>query len=227
MRNADGECICGGNPKDIKHISLRPMAFTISFNPLSKPVQKFDWGMIKEMSPEKIKQLQSVEELEIKQISERAMDDLTGASYRSDDDGWVLCGEILVPPDQCEKKEQDTSGGNDGNNGGDSEGGNGGGSDQTPNDFDGTSGDAPMPPQKAVNSDGDQASGVYSSSSPNGGVDPTNPTNGGCGDDYDYRPNPEEYRNYGSLSAVALKDMSNSNEVDLVLTSMSVDSMSI
>ena len=104
-------------------------------------------------------------------------------------------------------------------------GGNGGGSDTTPNDFDGTSGDAPMPPQKVVNNQGDQAPGGYSSSSPNGGVDPTNPTNGGCGDDYDYRPNPEEYKDYGSLSTVNLKELTGSNEMNLMLDSMSVDTM--
>ena len=54
------------------------MKFTFSFNPQSKTVQKIDWGMSKEISPEKIKQIESVEELEFKQISERAMDDLTG-----------------------------------------------------------------------------------------------------------------------------------------------------
>ena len=197
------------------------MKFTFSFNPQSKTVQKIDWGMNKEISPEKIKQIESVEELEFKQISERAMDDLTGASYRSDGDEWVLCGDLLVPPDQCEKKDQDTSGGNDGNNGG----GNGGGSDTTPNDFDGTSGDAPMPPQKVVNGNEEEVPGGYDPSSPNGGVDPTNPTNGGCGDDYDYRPNPEDYKDYGSMSTVNLKELAGSNEVNLMLDSMSVDTM--
>lgn len=212
----------GRHPNDTNHISLRTMTFTFSFNSQSKPVQKIDWDASKEISLEKIKQVESIDKLEFKQFAERASDDLTGASYRSDNEEWVLCGDLLMPPDLCDKKDEDSSGGNDGNNGG----GGGGSSDTTPNDFDGTSGDAPMPPSNAVNgSNEEQALGGYSSSSPNDGVDPTDPTNGGCGDDYDYRPNPEEYKDYGSLSAVNLKDMSSSSAVDLVLHAMSVDTM--
>ena len=92
-------------------------------------------------------------------------------------------------------------------------------------DYDGTSGDVPMPPQKVVNGNEEEVPGGYDPSSPNGGVDPTNPTNGGCGDDYDYRPNPEDYKDYGSMSTVNLKELTGSNEVNLMLDSMSVDTM--
>ena len=158
--------------------------------------------------------------LEFSEIKERSFDDLTGASYRSDEE-WVLCGDLLVPPDLCDQKDQDSSGKN-----GDS---NGGSSGQTPNDFDGTSGDAPKIPQNPGDSDSDeQLSEGFANSNPGGGSDPTDPTNKGCGGDYDFwRPNPEEYKEHGSMSSSNLNGFSESNEIELLLNSMSVDTTSM
>ena len=86
--------------------------------------------------------------LEISEIKEKAFDDLTGASYRSDNDEWVLCGDLLVPPDLCNQKDQDSSGEDGGSSGGSS--------GQTPNDFDGTSGDVPTIPQQPSDSGTDE-----------------------------------------------------------------------
>lgn len=154
--------------------------------------------------------------LEFSEIKERAFDDLTGASYRSDEE-WVLCGDLLVPPDLCDQKDQDSSG-----EGG---GGNGGSSSQTPNDFDGTSGDVPTIPLNPEAGDGDkQLSEGFDNSNPGGGSDPTDPTNKGCGGDYDFwRPNPEEYKDYGSMSSSNLNGFSECNEMNYLLNNMAVD----
>jgi len=63
------------------------MTFTYKFKPQTKSDQKFDFDIVKEFTAEKLEQIEYVKELDIGQIVERAMDDLTGASYVSDDDG--------------------------------------------------------------------------------------------------------------------------------------------
>lgn len=206
----------GDDPNEANHPTLTTMAFTYSFKPQSMSEQKTDFDMTKETSPEKFNQIEYAKKLEFSEIKERAFDDLTGASYRSDEE-WVLCGDLLVPPDLCDQKDQDTSG-KDG-------GGNGGSSSQTPNDFDDTTGAPPGVPTNPKGGTYQQESDDITNFSSGGPVDPTNP-DGGCEGDFDFwRPNPEEYKDYGSMTTVNLDELTGSDEMNFMLESMTVDTM--
>merc|ERR1712224_531479 len=66
------------------------MPFTFRFKNQAKSEQKIDFAMLKEFTAEKLEQIEYAKELDIKQIAERAMDDLTGASYVSNEEGYTL-----------------------------------------------------------------------------------------------------------------------------------------
>lgn len=239
-------CIGGGHPNDTKDPLLTTMTFTYTFKPQAKPTQKIDFDMIQEISPDKLKQIEYAKELNIQQIAERAFDDLTGASYVTDGietivftNGTIVttdsnpkrqaaeaaadeitgsCGDFCDPKSPAVDQEAlDAFTGNSGN-------GNG---DDNPNPFDDTTGDPPGVPTNPKGGAQQQGSNDVTTFGSGGNDDPTNP-DGGCEGDFDFwRPNPEEFKDFGSLSVVDFNDMSSSSEVDLLLHSMSVDTMGL
>ena len=234
-------CIGGNDPNDQNHISLGTMTFSY-FKPQTKSVQKTDFGMTKEITAGKLERIEYAKGLEIQQISERAMDDLTGASYVSQEEGI-----IVTSGDNAKQKMADVAvnkmlsdvtkdgGLLDGstpavdkklldNFNGNHQGGNSPKKDN-PNPFDDTTGDPPgIPtnPKGGTYQQRDSSTSISSSGSPN---DPTTPE-GGCEGDYDFwRPNPEERKFYSSMSSIDLNEFAGSNEMDLLLNAMSVDTM--
>jgi len=94
-----------------------------------------------------------------------------------------------------------------------------------PNPFDDTTGDPPGIPTNPKGGTSQQGGAGENTSSPGGLNDPTSPE-GGCEGDYDFwRPNPEEYKDFVSISSINFNETAYVSEMDLLLECMSVDSM--
>ena len=208
------------------------MTFSYSFKPQTKSVQKIDFDMIQEIIAEKLVPVEYAKELDVQQIAERAMDDLTGASYVSDEDGMTVDEAIdmmsaiieesvedFMKEPVIDQKALDAFTGN-------SENGNGPkGGDDNPNPFDDTTGDPPGVPVNPKGGGNQQESAGVNIFGSNGLKDPTTPE-GGCEGDYDFwRPNPEERNFYSSMPSIDLNEFAGSNEMDLLINAMSVDTM--
>jgi len=216
------------------------MTFPYSFKPQTKPVQKNDSDMIQEIIEEKLVPVEYAKELDVQQIAERAMDDLTGASYVTD----PTLGTMIVVSGTNAKKEaaeaataeickdldlenalainQEVIDNFTGSSG--SENGPKGG-DDNPNPFDDTTGDPPGIPVNPKGGGNQQESAGVNIFSSDGLKDPTTPE-GGCEGDYDFwRPNPEERNFYSSMPSIDLNEFAGSNEMDLLINAMSVDTM--
>ena len=214
------------------------MTFTYSFRSHPKSAQKIDFVLSKAISPEKFELTEYVKELDIQQISERAMDDLTGASYVTDPTLGTIVTTDTNPKKQaaeaaaaeCTKglnmngpavsqEALDSFTGNSGNGNGPKAG------DDNPNPFDDTTGDPPGIPTNPKGG-GDQHEGAGANTSGSGGPkDPTTPE-GGCEGDYDFwRPNPEERNFHSSMTTINMNEVAGGNEMDLLINAMSVDTM--
>ena len=231
----------GDDPNETNHPTLTTMTFTYSFKPQSMSEQKIDFDMTKESNPERFKQIEYARKLDNQQITERAMDDLTGASYVTD----PTLGTMFVVSGTNAKKEKaeaaaaevmkgteefmnspavsqealDSFTGSSGSENGPKSG------DDNPNPFDDTTGDPPGVPTNPKGGGGQQEGAGVNIFGSGGPKDPTTPE-GGCEGDYDFwRPNPEECKFYSSMTSINLNEVAVGNEMDLLMNAMSVETM--